>query len=358
MTAVIIGSGAICAVGIGIMQIAASVRAGLSRFAASPIQDRNFDPITMALLPEPALGELVPELAGLPLGARLTRLLRLAAPALQQAARRAPDLSRTPVLVGLPEARALSQAESLLPAAASPTAESFLSLLAAQSQLRFAHFHSQVFPLGRAAALIALERALELLSTGQCETVIVGGVDTHVDLRLLAGLSDEQRLLGGAVTDGFIPGEGAAFVVLSAAADRSRAATRVIATAGALDPGHRYGSAPARGEGLAHAVAALRSRLPASAAPVGCTWAGLNGENFGAKEWGVAQLRHRELFSESMQLEHPADCYGDLGAATGAMLLALAEHTMSANTRPSPALIWASSDREPVACAYLSDNSP
>ena len=40
---------------------------------------------------------------------------------------------------------------------------------------------------------------------------IVGGVDTYLDLRLLATLDAEQRILGPRVMDGFIPGEGAAF---------------------------------------------------------------------------------------------------------------------------------------------------
>jgi 3-oxoacyl-[acyl-carrier-protein] synthase-1 len=156
--------------------------------------------------------------------------------------------------------------------------------------------------------------------------------------------------------DGFIPSEGAAFVVLSTAHGPGdvRMAPVVTAVAGASDPGHLYGSAPARGEGLARALDGLRAQLPAGTPAVACTWAGLNGENFGAKEWGVAQLRHRDLFCASMQIEHPADCYGDLGAATGAMLLALADRTMRSGTRPGPALVWAASDREPVGCAYLS----
>ena len=44
------GSGAICSVGIGVPQIAASVRAGISRFGESSIYDRRFEPVRMALI--------------------------------------------------------------------------------------------------------------------------------------------------------------------------------------------------------------------------------------------------------------------------------------------------------------------
>jgi 3-oxoacyl-[acyl-carrier-protein] synthase-1 len=55
-----------------------------------------------------------------------------------------------------------------------------------------------------------------------------------------------------------------------------------------------------------------------------------------------------------MMIEHPADKYGDAGAATGAILLALAAKSLSIGARQGPALVWAASDREPRACAIVS----
>jgi 3-oxoacyl-[acyl-carrier-protein] synthase-1 len=121
-----------------------------------------------------------------------------------------------------------------------------------------------------------------------------------------------------------------------------------------MDPGHRYGDAPAKGEGLAEALAQLRQRLQPPPAPVQTTFAGFNGENFEAKLWGVARLRHNDFFTPSMLIEHPADKFGDTGAAMGAILVALAAEALRGGTRPGPALVWAASDREPRACAVLS----
>jgi 3-oxoacyl-[acyl-carrier-protein] synthase-1 len=153
--------------------------------------------------------------------------------------------------------------------------------------------------------------------------------------------------------DGFIPGEGAAFFVLSAGV---ASGPRVIVNGAAstMDEGHRYGTAPAKGEGLALALTHLRERVGELSGPIGTTFAGFNGENFDAKLWGVAFTRHSDFFSPAMTIEHPADKYGDAGAATGAILLALAAKSLAGGIRQGPALVWAASDREARACAVVS----
>lgn len=101
------------------------------------------------------------------------------------------------------------------------------------------------------------------------------------------------------------------------------------------------------------ALEQLRQALPGPVSPIGVTFAGFNGENFDAKMWGVASLRHREFFAPGMLLEHPADKFGDTGAATGAILMAMAAQALAGASRTGPALIWAASDREPRACAVV-----
>ena len=124
--------------------------------------------------------------------------------------------------------------------------------------------------------------------------------------------------------------------------------------ASTTDPGHRYGTEPARGEGLADALQLLRQRLSSPIGPIASTFAGLNGENFDGKLWGVARLRHNDLFSPTMALEHPADSFGDTGAAAGAILTVLAVAAVSAGHRAGPTLVWAASDWGARACSIIS----
>ncbi len=348
MPAVIVSSSVLCAAGRGTEQLWASVRAGIARIRGAQVMDQDRSPLQMGLVPEDALPpELPPELDSLPLPSRARRMLRLGAPTLKAVLE---DAGAPPLrlYLGLPE----------LAVAEAPWLKGFALYLGRMAGAAIDAPNSRVIPAGRAASLSALDLALEALERDPSQRIIVGAVDTHLDPKLLATLCSDRRLLGPRTMDGFVPGEGAAFLVL---AHPSTSTTKgpappimVQAAATATDPGHRDGTEPARGEGLAQAIDVLRSRLANGSVPVATTFAGLNGEGFNAKLWGVARLRHSDFFAPTMKLEHPADCFGDVGAATGAILLGLAATALSARHRAGPALVWAASDGESRACALLS----
>jgi 3-oxoacyl-[acyl-carrier-protein] synthase-1 len=344
MTAVIGATHVLCAIGNGTDQVWASARAGIARIGNSHVIDRYREPIQMGLVPEDSLPPLDPEIGKLPLPSRARRVLRLATPALQAVAEGLE--SPVPVFIGLPELKS-SEASWLVHVPA---------YLQKMTGVPIDRARSTVVPHGRAAGLMALEVALNALQSDPAATVIVGGVDTYLDLNLLGALDGEGRILGRRVADGFIPGEGAAFLALSRATAPTADGQRVVVNgaASAMDPGHRYGDAPARGEGLAEAITQMRQRMTSPPGPIGATFAGFNGESFDAKLWGVARTRHHDFFAPTMVIDHPADKFGDAGAATGAILMALAAKSLTVGVRPGPALVWAASDREPRACAVMS----
>jgi 3-oxoacyl-[acyl-carrier-protein] synthase-1 len=305
------------------------------------------EPITMALFPDEELPPLAEPLETVGLTARQRRIIRLAAAPLQEVLACLPAGSAPPPLfLGLPEARA----ERI-------SAEQVVPYIAGQAGATLDEKNSRVFPRGRAAALLALESAAVHLAKGRVEHVLVGGVDTYLDLAILAELDQEERILGTRVMDGFVPGEGAAFLLLTSSRSRpsGRAGKKVqvLGVGSARDPGHRYSDKPARGEGLGQALEKLYKDAPSSPAAISSIYAGFNGESFAAKEWGVARLRHNERFAHIAPMEHPADCYGDAGAATGALLLALAHRSLTSGARVGPALVFASSDSDDRACALV-----
>jgi len=344
MTQAIIGAtNVLCSIGAGCEQVWASARAGIARISSSHVMDRHFEAIQMGLVPEDQLPPLSPEVDVLGLPPRARRILRLAAPTLASVAK---DFKQPiKLLIGLPE----------LSVGKAPWIGDFLPLLAQASNVQLDVANSVAIPRGRASALLALEQALQAIAAEPNEPVVVGGVDTFLDLRLLAELDAEQRILGAQVMDGFIPGEGAGFFVLHSPAHVGAIETATVESAASVsDSGHRYGSEPAKGEGLANAIDLLRGGLQRPCDPVGATFAGFNGENFDAKLWGVARLRHSDLFAPTMSMEHPADRYADAGAATGALLVVLAATALARRQRHGPALVWAASDTEMRACALLS----
>jgi len=88
-------------------------------------------------------------------------------------------------------------------------------------------------------------------------------------------------------------------------------------------------------------------------APIQCVYASFNGERYWAKEFSVAMIRNRDRFRSDHQMEHPAECFGDLGAAHGATMLALASMALAGGYRGAPALVYSSSDYGTRAVALL-----
>lgn len=337
VAAYVMRTGLVCAVGHGAAQCSAAFRADISGYRMSSVLGRGREPLRMALVPELELAPLAPALeAEPPPGDRECRMLRLGGMALAQLAG-----FDGPLFLALPEPRSTLGGFRIRP--------DFVAMLQMQAAVRFAP-QSQTFALGRAGGFFALQAALAALEAGAPQ-VLVGGVESFFDLRLLAAFDGERRLLADDVRDGFTPGEAAAFVWLTRRPVPG-GGTVIRAVGTAEDAGHRYSEQPALGSGLSAALDDMRWRA-ASLPPVRSCFAGLNGESFGAKAWGVAHMRHHALFDPELAFEHPADLYGDVGAATALSLLVLADETLRRAHRPGPALIWAASDHAPCGAAYL-----
>jgi len=339
----ILRTGMITPVGLGSAQTCVALACGVPAFEETPIHDRRFQPRVMALLPDEELPELDAAVIGAAeLGARQQRMLRLAAPALQEVLDGVDAPQEIPLFLAGP-CPLLDRPD--------PTAEPFLEQLQQQARVPFQLAASRRFPHGRAAGLLALQAAVETIERGESSRVLVGGVDTFLDLYLLGAL--DGRILSESVLDGFIPGEAAAFLLVSAPGVDQKALAHVVAVASAEEPGHLGSEQPYRGDGLASAVTQVLEWAPGMGA-VRTVYASLNGEHLGAKEWGVALLRNRARLEERHRLEHPADCIGDTGAAVGGVLLGLAAHALHDDPGIGPCLLWTSSDGPQRAAAVLS----
>jgi 3-oxoacyl-[acyl-carrier-protein] synthase-1 len=339
LKAAIMGVGMVTAVGMSAKQTAASARAGLSRFSETSIHNKRFEPVVMALLPDETLPALSPKLGEVVgLTSRQMRMLRLATPALQEAVENVPNSEAIPLYLGAPNG---------LPNRPNPVDEKFLEYLAIQSEINFDVKRSKVFPNGRAAGLLALKAAMEQLASGANRFVIAGGMDTYLDLYLLGTLDMENRVLGNGIMDGFIPGEGAGFIVLTTLdvikKRQRQSLVGIKSVSTGFEEGHLYSDKPYQGEGLSSAFLNFfeENKMDGLVQEV---YISMNGENHWAKEWGVAFMRTHSFFNSEHGMYHPADCFGDTGAASGIILAGLAVIGIKQGYRRSPCLITCSSD--------------
>jgi 3-oxoacyl-[acyl-carrier-protein] synthase-1 len=338
------GVGMISAVGLSAPEVAASVRAGTMRLAESAILDKRFQPVTLGEVPEEGLPPLHEKLESVGLTSREARLVRLAEVALTEClSGLPPGAAPPPLVISLPESHTTRPLDE----------KRLMGALAVQTS-GFDRKHAEAFFRGRSGGLRALARAGDWLAAG-APFVVAGGVDTYRDLYVLATLDRGGRLKSASNLDGFIPGEGAAFLLLTRPG--SPVGMTQLATlsgfAAALEPGHLYSDQPYRGDGLAMAMTGALSN---GAGPIGDVYASMNGESHWAKEWGVAFLRNRGRFLEDHGMHHPADCHGDVGAAAGPLMVALAAMGIREGYRRSPCLVYGSSDRGERATVIVSAN--
>ena len=295
----------------------------------------------MALVPDEALPPLNKKLLKVPgLTSRQQRMLKLSTTPLQQLLESYPLQSPVPVVLAGPEK---------MPDRRSVVSDKFLQQLQLQSGVDIDLNNSYVFPFGRAAGFYALEAAMLMIEQGISQYVIVGAVDSYLDLYLLDCLDSEGRILAEGVMDSFAPAEGAAFVLIQAATDNSQ--IRVYPPGIAKEPGHRYSDEPYKGEGLAEAVTDALSHV--STTPIQTVMAGFNGENFNAKEWGVSVIRNSQKIDSEHSMIHPVDCFGDTGAALGLILIQLAIIGLSKGYYSGPIMAWSSSERAQRAAVCI-----
>jgi 3-oxoacyl-[acyl-carrier-protein] synthase-1 len=338
MPAEILAIGMVTPVGLCAAQTAASVRTGIGRLAESYVNDVHGNMLVMGLADQEHLPPLAEILEDDALSPRHLRLARMGGPALAEVLAVEPT-QPIPLLLGVTEPRKEANY---------PVGQELLRILSAQAGHELDINRSRVYALGRAAGLVALAEALTLINRREVDTVLVGGVDSYLDIALLQALDREGRLKSGVLSDGFVPGEGAAFVLVAAAGTARRQRRQPLALITGVgrghEPGHIYSHEPHRGEGLNSAFRALFDAVPDPADRVGCVYVSLNGESFWAKEWGVASIRSADRLSDPLRIEHPVDCMGDPGAALGLIMLALATHELSRGSGQSPCLVCAASD--------------
>jgi 3-oxoacyl-[acyl-carrier-protein] synthase I len=325
--------GAATALGRDAWSSAAAVRAGIAAFVDHPYMiDEGGRPMKTC-----AASWLDDELAGLP------RFLTLLESAVEQALRPAAQSGAgRPVLgiaLGVPAQRP-GLPDDLAPA-----------LLAALSR-SFDHPVSDnaVFAADHASGIFALDRAYRKISSGELNACIVACVDSYVEPKTLEWLESQGELHAAGFRRnswGITPGEaaGAMLIASDEALDafEARSLGRVSSVACGFEPKHMRSQSVCIGQGLTAVCNGTLAALPQhrQATDIYCD---LNPQPYRADEYGFAALRIGEKLRDAADLTAPADCWGDIGAASGVLLTILA--TCAANKRyaeGADALIWTSS---------------
>lgn len=338
---VIVAAGAVTSIGLSAAMTTASVRCGVSRILEvdSLRSRRDGRPCRAGMLP------ILPAQASAE-----QRMLILARQAAVEATAPLADWGREaiPTVLALPPSR---------PGLVGERGARVGAAILRDLPVNVDRARSGLFRSGHEAGIAALVYASDLIRKGHSSACLLGGVDCPLDLEYFDFLQQLQRLQWEDQPRGLIPGEGAGFVLLM---DEHRARrqglipmARVLDAARAAEPRPFYLGRPTHGDGLTEALWRVL-RGPEGPRRADTTFIDLNGELWRADEWAYAYLRTGKHHGEPLSLCHPADCFGDLGAAVVPVLLSLATHALYRGyDGHQTALVLASSDTQPYRGACL-----
>ena len=237
--AVIVGIGARTAGGLTALQVTMSARARKFSPRASHLLDKSGDAIATARLM--SIGDRV---------VGIDRFLALGVPPFIQAIHplRSHEhrAARIPVIVALPSAER--------PGFDARLSQHLLTALEARARVTIDHDRSKLVFGCRGGGARAIELALEALR--RHEVVVVGGIDSYFDPDVLDHLDEDLRLHGPATENGFIPGEGSAFLLLTrgATAGRFERLGHVLSTAVEHEPRPWGSDKPCLALGMTQAI--------------------------------------------------------------------------------------------------------
>ncbi len=326
----------ITALGPSVATTVGAIRARKSAYAISEYETEDGKPITMARIPDAVFNLIDAEIdEGDRFNFRYDRIIKMAILAAREACYHKTAEQPIPIVVGISDLPFDKEGLGSLLENLQENCKPWISTQLSRS------LHS-----GRVAGIEAIDFAFSYLYELDYPYVLIAASDSFLDDYVITPLANEHRLLTAGASNAFAPGEAASCLLLTRhpqfAEIRQGYGIALHRPGMAHEEGHLYSGTPYKGEGLDRAFKQALNNQPKQS--IQSIYSSMNGENHWAKEYGVAYLRNKEKFIDHVKIEHPADSYGDLGAATGTTLIAVAAENLHKDRNATKHLIYSSSD--------------
>ncbi len=204
------------------------------------------------------------------------------------------------------------------------------------------HHTSRVIADGRVSLVSALKEAVSLIEVHRVPCCIIAGVDSYMRNPRIRHLLEHRRILTENNSNGFIPGE-AGTAILVAPAGNGGDELEILGLSMANEPAHIYSNQPLQGIGLTKACKTALAAAGVAMVDMDYRISDLSGEHYGFKDATFLQARLDRAPagrtvdpSWYMDLWHPSEYVGEIGAAFGPLALALALEANRKGYAPSP----------------------
>lgn len=340
----IVGIGSVTAVGLNAWATAAAVRAGIDNFSEHPYMINQLgEPYILAMVPTIA-EDLILE----------KRFVELAAAAIREALEPLEVLQGIfdiPAIIGLPEVK---------PGVSEELGKMLAAGIRTLRADRYRIEEVRTAFKGHAAGLMALQSGRQAILNKSREFCLIGGVESYLDPDTLDWIEDHEQLHTPDNAWGFIPGEAASFCLVCSAKTANRyklpIRAQLLSIATAREENCIKTETVCIGKGLTSAVKEALQAVP-ERVKINQTYCDQNGEAYRADEFGFMLARLSEHFMDPSDYTAPADCWGDVGPASGPLFINLLTAAAEKGYGNGPySLLWSSSEGgERTAAVFRAD---
>ena len=300
----IVAAGMVTGVGLSHASTSAAIRCGLNRFVETRFMDSGGEWIigSPVLLDQPWRG--------------LPKLVHMAVPAIRECLAALGDHATT----GVP--LILCVAELDRPGRFANLEEELYDGIEQALDVRF-HHGSTVIARGRVGIGAALRIAARLIEEDQVPACVVAGADTLLVGPTISSFQERRRLLTSDNSNGFVPGEAGAAVLVRRSSPAAGELLCVSVGFG-TEQSTIESDDPLRAAGLTEAIKKALAAAGATTDDVDYRLTDVNGEQYWFKEASLAMARTVRPVKQDFPIWHPADSIGEVGAAAGPAVLAVA----------------------------------
>jgi 3-oxoacyl-[acyl-carrier-protein] synthase-1 len=185
------------------------------------------------------------------------------------------------------------------------------------------HGKSRVIAQGHVSIAIALKHARLLIQGLKIKHILIVATDSLLVAPTLSHYEENERLLTSQNSNGFIPGEAAAALVVEPSYSTQQNVLACRGVGFGVEQAHVDSEEPLRADGL---TAAIKESL----IDAGCGEGILDfkitdtsGEQYYFKEASLAFSRVDRTKREEFDFWHPADCIGEVGVVIGLVIVAV-----------------------------------
>lgn len=188
---------------------------------------------------------------------------------------------------------------------------------------------SRVLRSGAAGCVEALGLARELIDSGAASRCLIGGADSLLRRTDLDALGRANRLLGPTQSQGLVPGEGAAFMLVgrgqpNTAPDTAVQHIRVRGLGIGYERNTVLGSDSSVGDAFSSALTTAIADAGISESEIDFVAGNYNGERYDAWETSHANARSYRTRRERLPVMWPAASVGEIGAGGGVLAIVAA----------------------------------